>query len=39
MAVGESPWLETFRAAGFATDYRGLIDTRPPDAGRAGRAG
>ena len=28
--VGQSTLLETFRQAGYAPDYRGLIDIRPP---------
>jgi ATP-dependent Lhr-like helicase len=28
--VLESPFLEDFRNAGFGTDYRGLVDVRPP---------
>ncbi|MGR8921518.1 MAG: Lhr family helicase, partial [Gammaproteobacteria bacterium] len=36
--VTESPLLEPFRNAGFATDYRGLIDVRPPGASRPDKA-
>jgi ATP-dependent Lhr-like helicase len=28
--VSESPHLSAFRQSGFANDYRGLVDTRPP---------
>jgi hypothetical protein len=31
--VLESPLLEAFRDAGFGSDYRGLVDVRPPGTG------
>ncbi|MDJ0939329.1 MAG: DEAD/DEAH box helicase [Woeseiaceae bacterium] len=34
--AAESPLVEHFRSAGFATDYRGLIDVQPPGAVTAG---
>ena len=35
--VTDSGYLEQFRNAGYATDYRGLIDTRPPGSAGAER--
>ncbi len=36
--VAESPLVEQFRQAGFATDYRGLVDVRPPGGAHSGHA-
>ena len=36
--VAESPLAERFRRAGFAQDYRGMIDIRSLDEAAAGRA-
>mgnify|MGYP002622694927 CR=1 FL=1 len=35
LPVDESPLAPAFRAAGFVTDYRGLVDVAAPDAARA----
>ena len=34
----ESPLLDRFKAAGYALDYRGLVDVRPPGLVGASRA-
>ena len=36
--VSDSELLGNFRRLGYATDYRGLIDTHPPGEPRSGRS-